>query len=524
MTEGVREAQGEEATRERARSILDMTSDEAKHVLFDPASYSSLDLPNYFNFTELLVRAKAVVDATTPYRNGSPKIRALSGVNHVILDNKDGAFGWRPMQLVHPILYAELVSLLTDPANWKFLQSRFVDFQSDPRILCKSIMLIDEPVSLKATAVGNWWAAFEQESIRLSLDYKYLASTDIEDCYGSLYTHSIAWALHGRAYAKENRKSGLGNELDALFQDMHEGQTNGIPQGNSVSDLVAEVVLGHADQELSRELHERQIEDYQVLRYRDDYRIFTNSKEDAQRILLALTGVLSSLNFKLNGPKTGFSDDVIGSSIKQDKRYWNRRASLRGSLLKQLLLVRELGLRFPNSGSLVTALTRFREGIERRDEKPRDSSVLIPVAVDIMYHNPRAYPHIASILSKLLSFDDSPVVADYLQRIRAKFSDVPNTGFLDIWMQRVALGYSIDSNYGESLCNAVSGCQVEIWNGDWLSADVKGMFQDGASIVDWGVLARLGPVITVAETQLFASLYSEDRDFDLIFDGEEKRD
>ncbi len=85
----------------------------------------------------------------------------------------------------------------------------------------------------KAEQVSHWWHSVEQRSIELSLEYDYLIETDITDCYGAIYTHSIAWALHTKTTAKQKRtdKSLLGNIIDAHIQDMRHGQTNGIPQG-----------------------------------------------------------------------------------------------------------------------------------------------------------------------------------------------------------------------------------------------------------------------------------------------------
>lgn len=60
--------------------------------------------------------------------------------------------------------------------------------------------------SVTATSIKSWWEHIEQRSIELSLEYKYIFVTDITNCYGSIYTHSISWALHGMAYAKEHRE------------------------------------------------------------------------------------------------------------------------------------------------------------------------------------------------------------------------------------------------------------------------------------------------------------------------------
>ncbi|QDJ13846.1 hypothetical protein CEP45_08415 [Mergibacter septicus] len=60
------------------------------------------------------------------------------------------------------------------------------------------------------------------------------------------------------------------------------GQTNGIPQGSVLMDFIAELVLGYCDEILEEKLSERRIDNYFIIRYRDDYRVFTNSKEDAE--------------------------------------------------------------------------------------------------------------------------------------------------------------------------------------------------------------------------------------------------
>lgn len=497
-----------------SRSLLEVNPDEARDYLLDPQRYFSIDLPKYFDFTAVLQCANKIVNMknTDEYRLNK-KIRNLDNVNHLILSNKNAAYGWRPMQLVHPVLYVELVSCITAPENWKELRKRFEEFRSvGCKIKCQSIPFIEKYISSKETSIRNWWINFEQESVRLALDYKYIASIDITDCYGSLYTHTVAWSIHGKEKAKKNRRDDLfGNKIDALLQDMHDGQTNGIPQGNVTSDLIAEMVLGYADLHLNEQLNKRKLEDYEILRFRDDYRIFTNSKEDAQIILLELTNVLSDLNFKLNVAKTQLSEDIIGVSIKADKQFWNQSINLRRSPFKTLLLIRDLGRRFPNSGSLVKALTHFRRKIEKLSKRPNDNAILISLIVDIMYHNPRIYRHAASILSKLLSFENYSEKINYLKSIHAKFNDIPNIGMLEIWMQRINPNYACPSDYRESMCKIVTDQTIALWNCDWLEKEAKKSIES-TSIVNQEELKEFDPIITLEETEAFTPNYDDDLD------------
>jgi len=100
----------------------------------------------------------------------------------------------------------------------------------------------------------------------LAFDFAYVLHGDITDCYASIYTHSIAWALHGKSTAKAKRRdlSLSGNAIDFRLQNMQHGQTNGIPQGSVLVDLIAEMVLGYADLELSQRLADTKITDFQV--------------------------------------------------------------------------------------------------------------------------------------------------------------------------------------------------------------------------------------------------------------------
>ena len=235
-------------------------------------------------------------------------------MNHRLLSNKDGKYSWRPIELVHPALYVSLVNRITHPDNWKTICSLFQDFQEAPHITCLSLPVESlTPQTDKATQITGWWKDVEQKSIELSLDYEILMRTDIVDCYSSIYTHSIAWAIHTKKEAKNSREDQglIGNFIDTYIQCMSEGQTNGIPQGSVLMDFIAEMVLGYADRELEQRVEAQKVVDYRVLRYRDDYRIFVNTQKEGEVILKCLTEVMIALGLKLNPEKTSTNSEVI---------------------------------------------------------------------------------------------------------------------------------------------------------------------------------------------------------------------
>ena len=493
------------------KSVLEMTNVEVRDFLLSPESYCSFDLPTYIELGKVLSVTETAMTTTNPYRSGSPKVGELDEVNHRLLTNKDGSYAWRPFQLIHPALYIELVNTITDEANWTSLLQRFNEFQANENIICCSLPAREsDDKTQKESSILNWWQNVEQASIRLSLDYKYLTTTDITDCYGALYTHTVAWAIHTKPTAKSQRndRNLLGNKIDDNLQDMQNRQTNGIPQGSVISDLIAEIVLGYADELLTKSLEEKDITDYKILRYRDDYRIFTQTAEDGKSILLLLTKVLSELNFKLNSNKTHVTDDVVMGSVKPDKLYWNSTVKYDKSLLKTLLNICKLADKYPNSGSLAVALGTFRKRIEKTTKRPSNNAALIPVVVDIMFNNPRIYPTAASILSKLLSFEDEQTTKEYIAKIIKKFEDIPNIGFLDIWLQRISIKYDRQLSYGEKLSRVVAGGSEKLWNSDWLVPDVKQAIES-TSIISEEEIEAIDKVIPLEETESFLSGYFE---------------
>lgn len=116
--------------------------------------------------------------------------------------------------------------------------------------------------------------------------------------------------------------------IDAYMQGMQYGQTNGIPQGSVLFDFIAEIVLGYADSQESEALARKGITDYKILRYRDDYRIFCNKKEELEEIAFLLHDVLANLNFQLNAKKTMLTEDVIDNALKPDKLAYMKRCPL----------------------------------------------------------------------------------------------------------------------------------------------------------------------------------------------------
>ena len=506
----------------KSRPIIELPAEDAKKFFLKNESYFTTRMPEYIHFDDLLNNVdQALVRQPLPtprQRKANQNPRASDDVNHRIMSNKDGRYAWRPLEIIHPALYVSLVSCITESNQWKDICGRFRHFRLNSKGLNGKIECMSLPIeSLSdekdvAEQIIHWWKKMEQRSIEKSLDYEFLVHTDIVDCYAAIYTHSIAWALHDKETAKKKRtsKSLIGNVIDQHIQDMRYGQTNGIPQGSVLMDLIGEMVLGYADTKLAKAIANQPIGDYHILRYRDDYRIFVNNPYDGERIMKCLTEVMIDLGLKLGREKTSASNDVIASSIKDDKIGWILRKQGDNNLQNHLLIIHNHSMEYPNLGSVRKALDKY---LRRLRNIKRISSVmpLIAIVVDIAYRNPSMYSISAAILSKLLDFIDTVGdKIDVIERIQKKFSQIMNTGYMDLWLQRISYLHKPDIEFAEPLCKLVQkdkDSAAVLWNSGWIADQALLKAISHTEVVDFEKLNNIPAVMSREEVALFNSGY-----------------
>jgi hypothetical protein len=151
------------------------------------------------------------------------------------------------------------------------------------------------------------------ERFQLRAEYRsnsrYILKADIEKCYQRIYTHSIAWAIHGKETAKRNTRNNslLGNRLDRKVCLLQDRQTNGIPIGPDTSLVLAEIVLGKIDQNLRTKLPAMR-----GFRYIDDYELHFDKLYEAEESLSILQQELNRYGFQLSDEKTEIKELPLG--------------------------------------------------------------------------------------------------------------------------------------------------------------------------------------------------------------------
>lgn len=162
--------------------------------------------------------------------------------------------------------------------------------------------------------------------------FSNLLRFDIQKCFDSIYTHSIAWATQGgkSAYKKtfcSKDTSSFGGIFDTVMQRLNSNETNGIVIGPEFSRIFAEIILQHIDRSVEYQLEQEGINlglDYQLYRYVDDYFLFFNDKNVKDRIHELFNLNLEEYRLKIGREKTKeyvrpFLTDISRAKIRIDK-------------------------------------------------------------------------------------------------------------------------------------------------------------------------------------------------------------
>ena len=174
------------------KRLIDLTNKKAKQHFLKGSSYFNNDLPSYISFEPIIKAVSKVMKGCdfNQFKKSQPS--NFSGVNYSLISNKDGKLAWRPYELIHPAIYVSLVDVICEEENWNFIQKMFATFQDGAVECCSVPVMSTNDQKNTAAQVSNWWKEVEQRSLTYSLRFSHMLHTDVTDCYGSLYTHSIS--------------------------------------------------------------------------------------------------------------------------------------------------------------------------------------------------------------------------------------------------------------------------------------------------------------------------------------------
>ena len=149
---------------------------------------------------------------------------------------------------------------------------------------------------------------------KLMIGKRYIVKADISNCFPSIYSHAIPWALVGKTLAKSNSKDYLKyyNKIDDSTRNQKEAETHGILIGPHSSNLISEIILVNIDDVLSK--------NYDYIRNIDDYDCYVETYEKSEQFLIDLSCELKKYNLVLNHKKTEILELPLAST-----EHWIRK-------------------------------------------------------------------------------------------------------------------------------------------------------------------------------------------------------
>lgn len=388
----------------------------------------------------------------------------------------------------------------------------------------------------------------EQRSIELSLEYRYMFVTDITNCYGSVNPQAFDWAFSFKGTEHEHKTEyPISKNIQKFLRAFQQGRNIGIPQGSAIFDFIGEIILGYSDLLLHEAIQREGITaSYEIIRYRDDYRIFCNDKDELEKISYILQHVLENLNFRMNSKKTKISDSIVTDAVKPDKLTYiyntpifNKKGCDFDSFEKHLLYILMFARQYPDSGSIRTMLSDIDKRMEDwlkpyeeevttipilEDDEPKTEKItkqrrivggsvraMSAVCTQIALENVGCCHYALRVLSRMVdSLKDENEKSAIISLVYSKLCNQPNSDYNQLWLQNIT--YQQDKKNGISpyslrLCQLVAGKEIEpLWNNEWLKTELTTNIRYD-SVVNGDTLKKVTPVITFRERRAYDSQY-----------------
>ena len=208
--------------------------------------------------------------------------------------NKKRLFG-----IPTPFAYERLVRCLSN--NWNSLVKLFTDNTSQHPYRVSRIH-IRHRKGTKSLFLMNYknWRIDEDPLPALMVGSQFVIECDISQCFPSIYTHAIDWAILGKDQAKKNSHGKVccwSHNIDHFAMNITNGETHGLLIGPHASNLLAEIILTRIDNSLFEN-------GFRFIRHIDDYVCYTDSEADAHNFVIELETQLAQYGLSINQKKT----------------------------------------------------------------------------------------------------------------------------------------------------------------------------------------------------------------------------
>ncbi len=357
-----------------------------RHNYFPMVKNRRDDLPPVFT-TEALTMAIAddLISNLATHRRGEGFDQVTYRANR--FDNTI-----RRMDIPHPLPYARFCKCIH--VNWA--QFAYVYQSTTSQIKPKRhdgrLVVMNNYDNGRIIIMDNeGFSAGVRRHLSLTTGQRYVARADIANCFPSIYSHAIPWALVGFAHAKSHRGNGEWfNQIDSHQRQMKRGETLGVPIGPATSNIMTDAILCRVDEMLLQQ-------GYRFIRFIDDYHCFTESKDRAESFLRDLELELDKYLLKLNRKKVGIHELPIPNRDDwiQNLEFAIGRVDKMPSSRMSSILDFVLGLQGKHKDSNVL---KYGATTLHRYVTQSNASLYVNYLMQLSYHHSTIIPQIAETL------------------------------------------------------------------------------------------------------------------------------
>lgn len=171
------------------KKVIEQSASEARKYFLDSDIYSTMIFPEYICFNAILKMVNEFGKGEIFCDKREIKPHLYDELNHSVITNKDGRFAWRNLQLIHPVIYVDMINTICDQNNWNLIRKQFDCFKNGI-VECCSIPRVKSRKNKKknkshaAIQISNWSKRFEKKCVTYSLDFNQIAHADVANCYG----------------------------------------------------------------------------------------------------------------------------------------------------------------------------------------------------------------------------------------------------------------------------------------------------------------------------------------------------
>jgi len=213
----------------------------------------------------------------------------------------------RLLAIPNPFSYSNLCNTIAE--NWDTIKNQLSENVKNQKFKISRIHI--RKLKDKKCLFEMNYKNFEKDGnpeLNIMIGKHFCVEADIANCFPSIYSHSIPWALVGKERAKLNRDthSEWYNKLDKAIRNTKNEETNGLLIGPHASNLISEIILTKVD----KTLYDK---GYQYIRNVDDYKCYVHTYEQAESFLLDLSTELKNYELHLNNKKTKITQLPLAS-------------------------------------------------------------------------------------------------------------------------------------------------------------------------------------------------------------------